>query len=155
MLSRRNIRIKVMQILYSMSRDPELTVPKALSTFRANINSSYELYLFNLYVLVRVAGFAEEDAKRKLAKLLPSEEDKTFLPILHTNPLISSLAEHRFLQAYIRTKKFDEVVDQDILRKLYIANAKADSYKSYSRQTEWEEGEHRQDLQEVRFSYYQ
>ena len=85
MLSRRNIRIKVMQILYSMSRDPELTVPKALSTFRANINSSYELYLFNLYVLVRVAGFAEEDAKRKLAKLLPSEEDKSFVPILQTN----------------------------------------------------------------------
>ena len=135
-----------MQILYSMSRDPELTVPKALSTFRANINSSYELYLFNLYVLVRVAGFAEEDAKRKLAKLLPSEEDKSFLPILQTNGLIQSLAEHRFLQAYIRTKKFDEIVDQDIPRKLYIANAKADSYKAYSRQTEWEEGEHRQAL---------
>ncbi len=135
-----------MQILYSMSRDPELTVPKALSTFRANINSSYELYLFNLYVLVRVAGFAEEDAKRKLAKLLPSEEDKSFLPILQTNPLIVSLAEHRFLQAYIRTKKFDEIVDQDIPRKLYIANAKADGYKAYARQTEWEEGEHRQAL---------
>lgn len=146
MLSRRNIRIKVMQILYSMSRDPELTVSKALVTFRENVNSSYELFLFNLYVLIQVAGFAKEDAKRKLTKLLPSDEDKSFRPVLSDNALILSLSEHRFLQAYFRTKLFQERIDQDILRKLYINFAKLDTYKTYARQKEWQETEHRQNI---------
>lgn len=135
-----------MQILYSMSRDPELTVSKALVTFRENVNSSYELFLFNLYVLIQVAGFAKEDAKRKLTKLLPSDEDKSFRPVLSDNALILSLSEHRFLQAYFRTKLFQERIDQDILRKLYINFAKLDTYKTYARQKEWQETEHRQNI---------
>ena len=45
MLSRRNIRIKVMQILYSMSRDPMLTIDEALRRYQESIDQSYLLYL--------------------------------------------------------------------------------------------------------------
>ena len=101
MLSRRNIRIKVMQMLYSMNRDEKLNLESALKQYRQSINRSFELYLFNLYVFSRIAAYAEKDAERKMAKLLPSEEDKRFTAKLYENELTQSIFKNEELVTVI------------------------------------------------------
>jgi N utilization substance protein B len=134
MLSRRNIRIKVMQVLYSMNRDPKLTLEKARKEYRLSIDRSFELYLFNLWELIQVARYALEDEARKNTKLLPSEEDKQFTAKLGRNPLIQSLIDNRLLRSEIEKRRIPQKTDLDIIRQLYAGFAETEAYKTYLQQ---------------------
>ncbi|MAT54339.1 MAG: transcription antitermination factor NusB [Saprospirales bacterium] len=129
MLSRRNIRIKVMQVLYAMSRDSELTKQQATKLYRQSINKSYELYLFNLLQFLKVAEYAKEDYKRRQSKLRPSDEDKKFKPLLFENPLIQSLVENPGLQQQFRKFHLNERINDDNTRLLYNDFAKTEAYQ--------------------------
>lgn len=129
MLSRRNIRIKVMQVLYAMSRDSELTRQQATKLYRQSINKSYELYLFNLLQFLKVAEYARVDHKRRQSKLRPSEEDKKFKPLLFDNPLIHSLVENQGLQQQFIKYQLNDRINEDNTRLLYLDFAKTDAYK--------------------------
>ncbi len=135
MLSRRNIRIKVMQILYSMSRDPMLTKEEALRRYRESIDQSYLLYLYSLQYFMQVAGYSKMDAKRKSAKLLPSEEDKRFTAKLYENELMASLKNHEGLNHLFELHKFKISADDDNVRLIYTSFAKTDEYKEYINKT--------------------
>ncbi|MBL7775975.1 MAG: hypothetical protein JNK89_08220, partial [Saprospiraceae bacterium] len=86
MLSRRSVRIKVMQLLYMLNRDEKLTFPDLMKGYEDGIWKTYEIYIFHLHLLLKVAQYAEKDAAIRAAKLLPADEDKNFKPILYTNP---------------------------------------------------------------------
>jgi transcription antitermination protein NusB len=131
MLSRRNIRIKVMQMLYTMSRDKELTYKEALSRYDNGIEESYVLFLFNLNYLVNVARYSLKDADRRLAKHLPTEEDKSFKPKLFDNEIIQSIASHVRFNDLVEELKFEEGIDQDTVRKVYVAFSKTPEYQAY------------------------
>ncbi|MCB0609390.1 MAG: transcription antitermination protein NusB [Lewinellaceae bacterium] len=131
MLSRRNVRVKVMQVLYSMSRDQELDLNGAFKRYQDIVWKSFELYLFNLILLTKVAEYSRHDASRKQAKLLPSEEDKNFTAKLGDNPLMESLDRHENLQRLYRKHKVEGRIDKDLVRLVYTEFAKTDEYKEY------------------------
>ena len=62
MLSRRNIRIKVMQVLYAMNRDSQITYQQAMARYKQSVDKSYELFLFHLLQLQKVVAYAKNDA---------------------------------------------------------------------------------------------
>jgi N utilization substance protein B len=146
MLSRRNIRIKVMQMLYSMSRDPELQTKDAIKRYQLAIQKSYELYLFTLQSLIRIAEYSKHDAAKKMAKLLPSEEDKQFTAKLSQNDLLQSLSENEGLQKLLKDYKLRHKIDQDSIRVFYADFAKTDYYKDYLKDSADDEDSHRQIL---------
>lgn len=119
-----------MQVLYAMSRDGELTNSQAIKLYRQSINKSYEMYLFNLLLFLKVAEYAKEDHKRRQSKLRPSEEDKNFKPLLFENPLVQSLADNQGLQQQFRKYHLDELVDEDHIRLLYNDFAKTEAYSA-------------------------
>ena len=131
MLSRRNIRIKVMQMLYAMSRDQELAFDDVLKNYRESIQQSFELYLYNLQYLIKVAKYSLKDADRRSKKHLPSEEDKTFTPKLFQNDLIQIIVTNDKFNELVKEYDLDEMIDNDSVRSLYIDFAKTDEYKKY------------------------
>ncbi|MCB0570046.1 MAG: transcription antitermination factor NusB [Phaeodactylibacter sp.] len=143
MLSRRNVRIKVMQMLYSMSRDSKLGVNDIVNRYRANVDKSFELYLFCLLSLMRIAGYARLDAAKKSAKLLPSEEDKQFTAKLVENPLMLSLQNNEGLQLQFKKYKLTHRFDSDNIRLFYTDFAKGDEYRDYIMQDDNSEEGHR------------
>ncbi|MDP4852521.1 MAG: hypothetical protein NWR22_04990, partial [Saprospiraceae bacterium] len=88
MLSRRNVRVKVMQILYALGRDVTQDYTKGLLGYRSQINQSFDLYLLVLFYVIKIAGYASTDLKNRKSRHRPTEEDKFFKPILATNPHI-------------------------------------------------------------------
>lgn len=131
MLSRRNIRIKVMQMLYGCSRDTELSYTDVLGRFRRNIDQSYSLYLFNLYYLTEVAKYALEDAAKRSSKHLPTPEDKSFTGKLFQNDSVQSLVTNEAFLRLVERKKFADVVDGDLVRRLYMDFSKGTTYKEF------------------------
>jgi N utilization substance protein B len=120
-----------MQILYSMSQDNSLEFKDVLNRYQAQVNKSFQLYLFNLLYFLRIAEYARQDAKRRNSKHLPSEEDKQFTAKLCENELIQSLRKNEGLHNLFKHYKLQEKVDKDKLRLLYTEFAKTKEYKAY------------------------
>ncbi len=131
MLSRRNVRVKVMQVLYAQSRDEKTNPDDVLKAYRANIRSSFELYLFNLLFLIRIASYASNDLARRKAKLRPSDEDRAFTARLSENPLVQSLLVNQELQKTLRAYQLDKAVEEDQARILYQEFLKTTDYQEY------------------------
>ncbi|MFQ5448582.1 MAG: hypothetical protein ACE5FF_16770, partial [Saprospiraceae bacterium] len=154
MLSRRNIRIKVMQVLYAANRDPELKYPQMLLLYNENVRRSFEQYLLSLLQLVKAAQYAREVFDKKASKLRPTEEDRVFTPKLCDNPLIASLLEHKGLRNILKVHHIEERINDDNSRLLYNLFAKTDIYKAYLSKPENSLAEHRQILLEFYKSCY-
>ncbi|MCI4650236.1 transcription antitermination factor NusB [Phaeodactylibacter sp.] len=142
MLSRRNIRIKVMQMLYSMSQDHSLGLDDTVRRYRANVQRSFDLYLFTLWALVRTSEYAIQDKAKKLEKLLPSDSDKQFTAVLAENELLQSLVRNDGFQELLRRRKLKNRIDLDNIRTFYQDFAKTEEYLTYSRQASHTNEEH-------------
>lgn len=131
MLSRRSVRIKVMQLLYMLNRDEQIAFTDLVKDYNDGIWKTYELYIFQLHLLLKVAQYAEKDAANRSAKLLPGEDDRAFTPRLYTNECTQSLANHVVFQNIAAKYKVNEGLDEDHIRTLYQAFADTDEYKTY------------------------
>lgn len=146
MLSRRNIRVKVMQILYSMSRDSSIDLPNAVKQYREHISTSFDLYLFHLYAFIEVCRYAQKDAILRAAKHLPTEEDKLFTPRLFKNPLIQSLLANNALMREFQRLSLEEDTDNDTARLIYMEWLKSEEYIQYLSLSEVTEEQHQVQL---------
>jgi transcription antitermination protein NusB len=131
MLSRRSVRVKVMQLLYMLNRDEGLELSKLTKLYNDGIWNTYQLYIFQLYLLLRVTQQAENDAALRAAKLLPSEEDKQFKPVLYNNSMTQSLAKHLGFLNLVEKYGANQGVDEDLVRKLYQQFADTPESKAY------------------------
>jgi len=131
MLSRRSVRVKVMQLLYMLNRDESLELAELQKTYKIGIWKAFELYIYHLYLTLRVAQYAEKDAANRAVKLLPSDEDKIFEPILSTNNCTRSLANHVEFLNLVTKYKVNEGIDEDHIRSLYNGFTDMPEYKAY------------------------
>ncbi len=131
MLSRRNIRIKVLQTLYMFGRDPELSISETLDFYRSSLNRSQDLYLFNLLTLIETSKLSLKDVERKKSKYLPSEEDKKFSAKLFKNPSMQALVQESGLHDCIAERNLTDLLEADNIKKFYKGFSKSDSYRNY------------------------
>lgn len=131
MLSRRSVRIKVMQTLFALNCDQELTFENAKKTYWKSIERSYHLLLFNLFVLTEITRVAIDDGKKRKSKHLPSDLDKIFTPKFYNNDLIQSLANSTSLNKEFERLGFTNSVDTDLFKKMYKGFSKKDEYSNY------------------------
>ena len=131
MLSRRNIRIKVLQSLYMMGRDPQIKKDDAITFYKDSLEQSRQLYLFNIFILLRTAECAVQDAHKRLTKYLPSDEDKQFSDKLYNNRLISGLNKEVELGKILKSLELKNPVDKDLINRLYRGFSKVGDYGKY------------------------
>ncbi|MBK8425927.1 MAG: transcription antitermination factor NusB [Lewinellaceae bacterium] len=149
MLSRRSVRIKVMQLLYMLNRDEQIAFTDLVKDYNEGIWKTYELYIFQLHLLLKVAQFAEKDAANRIAKLLPGDDDRSFTPRLYENECTQSLANHVAFLNIAAKYKVNEGLDEDHIRTLYQAFYETDEYKNYLALPEPTVDEHRKVLVEL------
>ncbi len=132
MHSRRNARIKVMQLLYAAAVDKELADNELIGHYRSRVDQTSDLFLYTLYIFLKVVRQAEIDAEKRKKKLRPSEIDKKFQPHLNNNSIIIGIEENR--EARDRFEYFSTrmPVDEDIISQIYRRFAKDASYLAYS-----------------------
>lgn len=131
MLSRRSVRIKVMQLLYMLNRDEQIAFTDLVRDYNEGIWKTYELYIFQLHLLLKVAQYAEKDAANRSAKLLPGDDDRAFTPRLYENECTQSLANHVVFLNIVAKYKVNEGIDDDHIRTLYQAFADTDESRNY------------------------
>jgi transcription antitermination protein NusB len=149
MLSRRSVRVKVLQLLYMLNRDGDLKFPDLVKGYNDGIWKAYELYIFQLYLLLRVTQQAENDAQVRAAKLLPNDDDRNFKPILYTNNCTKSLANHVGFLNLVEKYKCAEDIDVDLVRRIYQGFADTPEYKAYIAAQDLTDADHNKILLEL------
>ena len=133
MLSRRNIRVKVLQTVYAQKQDPEKTLERLEKSMLENVNAAPRDFLFNLYILCKTADYVNVDLQLKAAKFIPSEEDKILSASIFHNPVIQHLVVKEDLYREIQKEKLDVRVDPDSFREFFQKLRKTEEYMAYSR----------------------
>ncbi len=128
MLSRRSVRVKVMQLIYAMNRDESLTAKDIVEHYWKSVDESFEMFLFKIYTILQIAKVSEEDFQKRLSKHLPSDQDKLFKPVLWQNAMIQDLANNTKLQKRFEKLQFSSKIDQDHFKSIYYEFAKQENY---------------------------
>jgi len=125
MLSRRSVRVKVMQFLYAMNRDSDLKSSEVRKKYKDN-----------LYILREITRLSIDDKRKRKAKHLPTDLDKIFTAKLFKNDIIQFLVNDKFLNNKIDKYGFADKLDKDYFKKLYTEFSALEPYADYLRQEE-------------------
>ena len=132
MLSRRNIRVKVMQALYSIeSMNNETRPGEPLQILKRNIVHSQHLFTYLVYFITEVARFAEKDAAQKAQKHLPSANDLNINTKISGNEVVWAIIENASFQKSVEQFKIKNAIDGELVRKVYLALVSSTEYKEY------------------------
>ena len=132
MISRRNIRVKVMQTLYSidsMQGDEKVGEPELMLTKK--IEQSRQLFTYLIYFITETARFAEKDAVQKAGKHLPSAQDLSINTKIAGNELMWKIFEDNSFKLSIGENKLAHIIDNDLLKKIYHYLTLSEDYKEY------------------------
>ncbi len=132
MISRRNIRVKVMQMIYAIESLPDSdTNINPVRKLREQINQTLELFVYLLHFITEVASYAEVDARNRAAKNLVTEEDRNVNIKLAGNELLWRIKESNAYNSLVNEYKPALLDDEDVIRKVYQNLATTDIYKEY------------------------
>ena len=131
MISRRIIRIKVMQSLYAFHTSPDQTINLAEIELFHSINKSYDLYHLMLLLLVNVQEFASEQIEMRKHKNFPTEDDLNPNTRFVNNIIIQKVSENIALQEYVNKQKLSWHDHDEMIRKLFTMLSESDEYKNY------------------------
>jgi len=132
MISRRNIRVKVMQTLYVLETQENRAVSnEAVKMLQKQFDLSTELFVFLVYTLTEVARYAETDARVRASKHLPTVEDRNVNTKLAGNELLWVILELPSYKTANNQYKPQLRLDGDLVKRLYNDLAEKEEYKKY------------------------
>ena len=132
MLSRRNIRVKVMQTLYSIeSMNNETRPGEPLQILKKNLEHSQQLFTYLVYFIIEVARYSEKDALQKASKHLPSHNDLNVNTKIAGNEIIWATLENNSFQRSVNDLKIKYLIDDELVRKCYLTLINSPEYKEY------------------------
>ncbi|MEP7255600.1 MAG: transcription antitermination factor NusB [Ferruginibacter sp.] len=132
MISRRNIRVKVMQTLYSIdSMSGEVKPGEAVAILTKKIDQSRQLFTYLVYFVTEVARYSETDARQKASKHLPTAQDLNINTKIAGNELLWKIVEEPTFKAAVAEFKPQQIIDTDLLKKIYLQLVAAPEYVEY------------------------
>ena len=133
MISRRNIRVKVMQSLYSVeAAGTETDVQKAQAMLTASFEQSRKLFTYLVYCITEIGRYAETDALKRSNKYLPTAADLTVNTKIAGNTLLWQIYEDPGFQATIEVFGLAGIIDPELIRKLYDKLTETEIYQTYA-----------------------
>lgn len=133
MITRRHIRIKVMQAFYASVYDGIDTPKEQRTFFKASLLKTFELHLVLMALLkaLHEHAVAQYEIKKKQSSLVHSHEQLG--ASLVTNQFLSFLANHPLLAQTLSTKKIKIwELNFDYIHQLYAQVLDHDTYKMYA-----------------------
>lgn len=132
MISRRNIRVKVMQALYTLDRmGGELKPGEPVTILKKEVEQSHRLFIYLLYSLIEIARYSETDARNKASKHLPTAEDLSVNTKIAGNELMWKILEDAGYKKMLSDFKLTYLKDEELIRRIYIELTGTEQYKEY------------------------
>ena len=146
MISRRNIRIKVMQTLYTLEAQEQTAKPgEPVRILQKHFDQSRQLLTYLIYFITEIARYAETDSRLRASKHLPSENDLHVNIKLAGNELLWKILEDPSWKKAVESDSPHLQENKDLIRRTYLNLAATEEYKKYIAQ----EGRERRPEKEI------
>jgi transcription antitermination protein NusB len=131
MISRRLLRIKVLQVAYAYFKSDIDTLAKSEKELFYSIGKTYELYLSIFMLITEIARYARKRIDLARSKLSPTFEDINPNTRFIDNHLILHLEDHGQLNSLLHTYKISWMKNPELIRELYKQLISSGFYQSY------------------------
>jgi len=105
MLTRRAIRIKVMQVLYGFGQDSESSYPLLEKKLNRSLHDTYRLFLYCLSATNFCIQYIREGVEIKINKHIQLETDQVHNTSLVDSPIFQALKNDKFLTQILKKEK--------------------------------------------------
>ena len=142
MISRRNIRVKVMQTIYTVTTlETEVKPGEPQKILQQHFDQTRSLLIYLTWFLTEVSRYAETDAHQKASKHLPTEKDLNINTKIAGNEVLWKMLEDPALKEQFASEKPALKSDNELLRKIYLLLVETSEYKVYIAQPGREKSE--------------
>lgn len=131
MITRRNIRVKVMQVLYQVESGEPVVPTNITKVLEDSLEQTPRLFTYLIYFLTEVARYAEVDANKKASKHLVSDEDRNINTKLAANDLLWNILDNHSYKQALSQYKFDFENEEELVRKIYQDLIATEKYRQY------------------------
>lgn len=131
MISRRLLRIKIVQILYAYFTSENSSLDKSDKELQLSIKKAYDLYHYFILLIVDVADYANSRIELAKNKNLPSQDDLNPNTRFVNNSIIEQLRNCSDLNNYVSSSKISWNNYPEIIRNLYQKISDSEYFKTY------------------------
>ncbi|MFM8432889.1 MAG: transcription antitermination factor NusB, partial [Bacteroidota bacterium] len=131
MLSRRQLRVKVLQGLYAYFQSDKRDLAAAERELFRSIEKVHELYIYLLRFLLETADAEESDEKELQHKYFPDQEELDAKRRFYRSPFIIALKSSSEFELYCRRYSISWQKDHELVRKLFVELKRSATYRAY------------------------
>jgi N utilization substance protein B len=132
MISRRILRIKIMQALYAyFKHNGESSLKKAEQELFFSIEKAFDLYHYLMILPIDIANYAESRIELAKHKKVPTYNDLNPNTKFIDNKIIFQIRINTSLLHYIKKKKMSWVVYPDLIKAIYNKTMESKCYAEY------------------------
>ena len=134
MISRRNIRVKVMQTLYttsSLEHGSQGNKEAAAKILNDKLEHVLDIFTVSVLYSLRIAQYAETDAQRRSSKFLPSAEDMNVDTSIAVNGFVLKILQNPSFVEKVKKDKLERFIDADWVKKVHQLVSKSEEYQTY------------------------
>ena len=119
MISRRILRIKILQVLYAYFQQSEASLNKFEKELFFSIKKTYDLYHYLLILIIQIAEYANTRIAIAKQKKIPTREDLNPNPKFVNNRIIAMLRINKQLNQYLKKTKLTWINTPEVIKKLH------------------------------------
>ncbi|HKC34532.1 MAG TPA: transcription antitermination factor NusB [Chitinophagaceae bacterium] len=132
MISRRNIRVKVMQTLYNISTlESDIKPGEPQRILQNHFDQTRQLFVHLTYFLTEVCRYAETDSHLRAGKHLPTYADLHVNTKLAGNKILWRILEEASFKEALAKLKPQLMINKELVRKVYLRLMETPEYKTY------------------------
>jgi transcription antitermination protein NusB len=131
MLNRRHLRVKVLQSLYAFFQSGSTSLNAGEKELLHGIDKIYDLYLYQLSLIINVRAHAQRMIEENKLKRLPSAEDLNPSLKFVNNECLILIENNTELQALLDKRKINWNSDPEIPRKIFNQFRETQTYQEY------------------------
>lgn len=132
MLTRRHIRVKVMQSIYALSQSQSDQVDRELKFINMSIANMHDLYILTLDLFIKLSELASKQIELSQKKYLATSADKNPNKKFIQNVIIRHLVENEALKEALRDRNLNDwELNDEYIRVIFDAMVESDLYQNY------------------------
>lgn len=131
MVSRRLLRVKVLQICYAYLKSSDQTINQAEKELFFSIQKSYDLYHYLLLLIIDIVQYAENRIELAKQKKIPTYEDLNPNTKFIDNRLVQRLSANEDLKKYLNDNKLSWVNHPELIKNIYTKIRESEEFERY------------------------
>lgn len=134
MISRRNIRVKVMQTLYTLSsleHGAQQNKDAATTILNDKLGQVLDLFTTSVLYTIRIAQYADFDARQRASKYITTADDRNADKRIATNSFAQGVVANASFEAKVKADKLERFIDEDFTKKAFQRLSKSAEYSTY------------------------